>query len=205
MEDRSSAGVSWSFFLTKRELLYIIRNLTAPGLNKMAIKINDIPPEGLTLELEQKLDLFDTGIASTGFTATLSIKPTGAGIFSITGRAKAEIVLACSRCLKDFPYRIDTELSVELAPISSLGTSPEHELESSELDTEFYQGDEIDPVELVKEQLLISIPMVPLHGPDCKGLCPVCGTNLNEADCTCQKDSRGEFGAFSILKDLFKK
>jgi uncharacterized protein len=70
---------------------------------------------------------------------------------------------------------------------------------------EFYQGDEIDPVELVKEQLLISIPMVPLHAPDCKGLCPVCGTNLNEADCSCRKDGRGEFGAFSVLKDLFKK
>ncbi|HEX9136023.1 MAG TPA: DUF177 domain-containing protein, partial [Nitrospirota bacterium] len=66
-------------------------------------------------------------------------------------------------------------------------------------------GEEIDPVELVKEQLLISIPMVPLHGPDCKGLCPVCGTNLNEAACSCQKDGSGEFGAFSTLKDLFKK
>mgnify|MGYP006974890716 CR=1 FL=1 len=36
-------------------------------------------------------------------------------------------------------------------------------------------------------------------------LCPVCGTNLNEAACSCQKDGRGEFGAFSALKDLLKK
>jgi uncharacterized protein len=171
----------------------------------MAIKINDIPPEGLTLELEQKLDLFDKGTASTAFTAALNIKPTGAGILTITGRVMAELVLECSRCLKNFPYKIDTELNIDLAPMSSLGTSPEHELERSELDTEFYQGDEIDPAELVKEQLLISIPMVPLHGPDCKGLCPVCGTNLNEAACSCQKDGRGDFGPFSTLKDLFKK
>jgi uncharacterized protein len=179
--------------------------LTAPGSNKMAIKINDIPPEGLTLELEHKLDLFNEGTASTAFTAALSIKPTGAGILTITGRVEAEPALECSRCLINFPYKIDTELNIDLAPVSSLGTSPEHELERSELDMEFYQGDEIDPVELVKEQLLISIPMVPLHAPDCKGLCPVCGTNLNEADCSCQKDGRGEFGAFSVLKDLFKK
>jgi uncharacterized protein len=179
--------------------------LKAPGSNKMAIKINDIPPEGLTLEIENKLDLFSEGTASTAFTATLSIKPTGARIFNITGSVKAETVLECSRCLINFPYKIDTGLDIELAPVSSLGTSPEHELERSELDVEFYQGDQIDPVELVKEQLLISIPMVPLHAPDCKGLCPVCGTNLNEADCGCRKDGSGEFGAFSVLKDLFKK
>jgi uncharacterized protein len=171
----------------------------------MAIKINDIPPEGLILELEQKLDLFDEGTASTAFTADLSIKPTGAGTLTITGRIETKPVLECSRCLKNFPYTIDTELSIDLAPVGSLGTSPEHELERSELDTEFYEGDEIDPVSIVKEQVLISIPMVPLHSPDCKGLCPVCGTNLNEAECSCQKDGRGEFGAFSVLKDLFKK
>ncbi len=171
----------------------------------MAIKINDIPPEGLTLELEQKLDLFNEGTASTAFTAAITIKPTGAGIFNITGRVQAEPMLECSRCLINFPYKIDTGLDINLAPVSSLGTSPDHELERSELDIEFYQGDEIDPVELVKEQLLISIPMVSLHAPDCKGLCPVCGMNLNEADCGCPKEGRGEFSAFSGLKGLFKK
>ena len=179
--------------------------LKAPGSNKMAIKINDIPPEGLTLELEHRIDLFNEGTASTAFTAVLSIKPTGAGILNIAGRVKAEPTLECSRCLINFPYKIDVGMDISLAPVSSLGTSPEHELERSELDMEFYQSDQIDPVELVKEQLLISIPMVPLHAPDCKGLCPVCGTNLNEVDCGCRKDGGGEFGAFSVLKDLFKK
>ena len=171
----------------------------------MTIKINDIPPEGLTLELEHKLDLFNEGTASTAFTAALSIKPTGSGFLNITGWVKAEPTLECSRCLINFPHKIDAGMDINLAPVSSMGASPEHELERSDLDVEFYQGEQIDPVELVKEQLLISIPMVPLHAPDCKGLCPACGTNLNEADCGCQKEGHGEFGAFSVLKDLFKK
>ncbi len=171
----------------------------------MAIKINDIPPEGLTLRLEQKLDLFDQGSASTAFTAVLKIKPTGSGAVHISGRVQSEPLLECSRCLKKFAYGIDSELSIEAAPISAMETAPEHELVKGDLETEFYRGDEIEPLELVKEQLLISIPMVPVHSPDCKGLCPVCGTDLNGADCGCRSGDREDFGAFSALKDLFKK
>ncbi|HEY6011381.1 MAG TPA: DUF177 domain-containing protein [Nitrospirota bacterium] len=171
----------------------------------MAIKINDIPPEGLTLELARKLDLFDRGTASEEFSAVLTIKPEGEGLLHLSGRVKANPVLECSRCLKQFPYPVDTELNIDLAPAASIGTAPEHELDHSELEMEFYTGDEIDPVEYIKEQVLITIPMVPLHRSDCKGLCPVCGTDLNEADCSCRKDGGDEFKPFAALKDLLKK
>jgi len=171
----------------------------------MAIKINDIPPEGLTVELAHKLDLFDNGVASTAFTAVLSFKPSGAGLFHVAGRIQAEPLLECSRCLKTFPYRIDAEVSVELAPASAVESSTDHELDRSELDTEFYQGEELEPAALIKEQLLIAVPMVPLHDVNCKGLCPVCGKDLNEAGCDCTRDDQGVFGAFSVLKDIFKK
>jgi uncharacterized protein len=171
----------------------------------MAMNINDIPPEGLTLELAHKLDLFDKGIASTAFTAVLNFKPLGAGLLHVAGRIQAEPLLECSRCLKAFPYRIDAEVSIELVPASTVESAAEHELARSELDTEFYQGEEIEPVAIIKEQLLIAVPMVPLHDVNCKGLCPVCGKDLNEAGCGCQRDEQGTFGAFSVLKDIFKK
>jgi uncharacterized protein len=171
----------------------------------MAMKISDIPPEGLTLDLNEKCDLFGTGAAVTHCTATITIKPTGAQVFHIEGRVQADPEFECSRCLKIFSYHIDTELDITLAPEKVLGTAPEHELDRSELDMEFYQGEEIEPLDLVKEQLLITVPMVPLHRPDCKGLCPVCGTDLNETDCGCKEESPREFGAFSVLKDLLKK
>jgi len=171
----------------------------------MTIKINDIPPEGLSLELAQKLDLFDKGTASTAFTALLSFKPSGAGLVHVAGRIQAEPLLECSRCLRSFPHTIDAEVSVELVPASDLESTTEHELDSSELDTEFYQGEEIDPVAIIKEQLLIAVPMVPLHDVNCKGLCPVCGKDLNEAACDCNRNNQETFGAFSALKDIFKK
>ncbi len=170
----------------------------------MAIKINDIPPEGLTLELAQKLDLFDEGKTSTAFTAVLNIKPTGGGTIHISGRVQAEPDLECSRCLRRFPFKIDSELDVEVAPVSAINRVPERELTGGELETEFYQGEEIEPLEFVKEQVLISIPMVPVHAPDCKGLCSVCGSDLNKGDCGCRDKGQG-FGPFSGLKDLLKK
>lgn len=179
-------------------------SLTAPEKKEMAIKIKDIPPEGLTLELDRRLDIFGQG-EETAFKAVLIIKPTGSGNFHITGRIQSEPQLECNLCLKPFSFKIDTELSVDVAPLNSMGTSPEHELTGGELDTDFYEGDEIEPIDFVKEQLLISVPMVPVHSPDCKGLCPVCGTDRNEAECGCRKEGDEGFGPFSKLKDLFKK
>lgn len=171
----------------------------------MVIRISDIPPEGLTLELAQNLDLFDQGTATTAFQAVIGIRPASRGILRVTGKIRSSPVLECSRCLENFTFAIDTELDIELAPVGSLGGAAEHELAGGELDTEFYEGDVIEPVDLIKEQLLISIPMVPLHSPECKGLCSVCGTDLNKSECGHQRNAPGDFGAFSALKDLLKK
>jgi len=170
----------------------------------MAIKISDIPSEGLTLELNVKLDLPETGTASTPVKAALMIKPLGNGILRVNGSIQGSLLLECSRCLKKFPYAVNAKPSFELAPLNMMGTSPDQELGKGELDTEFYHGDEIEPTELVREQLLIALPMVPLHEPGCKGLCSICGKDRNEDECDCRQNLPNAFGAFSALKDLLK-
>ncbi len=171
----------------------------------MAIKINDIPPEGLSLKLAQELDLFDKGTDFAEFNAILQVKPEGKGILHVSGQIHAIAILECSRCLTGFPFKIDIDLNVDLAPVNSLSTGPEHELVSGELDIEFYQGDEIEPIEFIKEQILIAIPLVPLHDTECKGLCSVCGADLNKTQCGHQRNGPGDFGSFAALKDLLKK
>ena len=171
----------------------------------MAIKINDIPPEGLSLKLAEKLELLDQGSSTTIVTALLTIKPEGGGLFTVAGTMQAELELECSRCLKKFAHRVESQLNVSLVPEGSLNLTAEHELDPGELDTEFYQGDEIDPLDFVKEQALLSIPMTPLHRADCKGLCALCGADLNEAECGCSRDLEKETSPFSVLKDKFKK
>lgn len=168
----------------------------------MAIKISDIPPEGLTIELAESLDL--SGVL-TAYTAKLSIMPIGGAAFRITGMVKSAPVLECSRCLRSFNFSVDTDFDFELAPSSSMSSKPEHELERAELDIEFYEGEEIDPVDIIQEQILLSLPMVPIHSEECKGLCIVCGTDLNITDCGCNRDFTGEMSPFSVLKNILKK
>ena len=172
----------------------------------MAIKINDIPPEGLTVELSDKLDLFDEGRADTPFTATVTFKATGAGGFHVNGAVEATTSLECSRCLKRFPFAVrETAMDFELVPEGSQKMAAEHELGRSELDIEFYRGGEIEPAEFIREQLLLAVPMVPVHSPDCKGLCPVCGSDMNERGCGCEREiMEGAAHPFEALKKIIK-
>lgn len=172
----------------------------------MAIKINEIPPEGLTIEVEESLDLFDQGRATAPITATVAIKPESSGILHISGRAEGSAVLECSRCLKPFTFVIsDAMMDFYLAPERILGSPGEHELGKSDLDMEFFRGEEIEPLDLVREQVLLALPMVPLHAADCKGLCPACGADRNEKNCGCSSDALPERdNPFAALKTIIK-
>jgi uncharacterized protein len=67
----------------------------------------------------------------------------------------------------------------------------------------FYVNDEIDLGQLMLEQFYLSLPMKPLHSDDCKGLCPVCGTNWNRATCDCK--TQWEDPRLAALKALKKE
>lgn len=170
----------------------------------MAVKINDIPPEGLTVEIEDNLDIFDEGLAATPFTATLTILPGSGGSFHVTGKVSASAELECSRCLKRFTFLVqDAAMEFDLLPEGTLQQGAEHELGRAELDSEFYQGDEIEPKDYIREQVLLALPMVPVHREDCKGLCPVCGADRNERECGCPRETLPEKeNPFAVLKKI---
>jgi len=172
----------------------------------MAIKINDIPPEGMTIEVLDKADLFQEGAKTAEFRANITIKPEENGIFHISGALNATTVLECSRCLKEFSFAIkDAAMDFDLAPEQLLEAPGEHELGRGELDMEFYKGDEIEPAEVIREQVLLALPMVPVHAADCKGLCPICGADLNERACTCTQEAMGSpESPFAVLKKIIK-
>jgi len=172
----------------------------------MAIKISDIPPQGIVIDIEDKLDLVENGQAPAHYKATVTVRPEPNGIFHIAGKVDAETELECSRCLRRFPFTIkDADLDFDLLPERALATAAEHELGRSELDTEFYRGDEIEPQDFIREQILLALPMVPVHRQDCRGLCPVCGVDRNEKECGCQSDvPASEESPFAVLKKIIK-
>jgi uncharacterized protein len=105
--------------------------------------------------------------------------------FRLVGTVRTELELVCSRCLEPFRLPVDAAFDMRYLPASEAATEPEREVEEEDLETSYYRDDQIDLNELLREQFYLALPMKPLCGEGCKGLCPQCGTNLNAATCTC--------------------
>jgi len=106
--------------------------------------------------------------------------------FRLVGSVRTELELSCSRCLEPYRFPIDAAFDQRYLPLSAQGdTEMEHEIEENDLETSYYSNDQIDLNELIREQFYLALPMKPLCGENCKGLCGQCGTNLNVATCDC--------------------
>ncbi len=95
-------------------------------------------------------------------------------------------LLSCSRCLRSFPFRVAVEGRFTLCRLSpEVAAKEELELSLVDLDTGYFEGEEIDLSELVHEQIVLSFPMKPLCHEECRGLCPKCGADRNLEPCQC--------------------
>ena len=105
--------------------------------------------------------------------------------FRLVGRVRTELELTCSRCIEPYRFPIDAEFDQRYLPSSAASSAVETEVEDDDLETSYYSDDQIDLNELMREQFYLALPMKPLCGEDCQGLCPQCGTNLNTGTCDC--------------------
>jgi len=132
------------------------------------IDINRIPIGGLTLEEPvnpKKLQL-DTDMVK--FYEPISAR---AGVSLITNAVTVELSLSgamyliCSRCLQEFKIDLKKKFRLSYQANSAQST--------------------IDLDQDIKEEIILDYPIKPLCQPDCRGLCPKCGKNLNEGGCSC--------------------
>lgn len=120
----------------------------------------------------------------------------------LEGRVITQVSLVCSRCLATFETPIDSTFTIYFrkGTPQNLGEEEEIELDEQDLISATYSGDEIDLTHEIEEQVAMEVPLKPLCSQGCKGLCPVCGIDLNQNTCSC---SRNEFNLkFSVLKDF---
>jgi len=120
--------------------------------------------------------------------------------FRLDGRVQTTLELHCGRCLEAFELPIDASFDLRYQPHAENAGEGEREIEEDDLTTAFYENDQIDLGQLMEEQFYLSLPMKPLCSADCKGLCPVCGINLNRDSCDCQRE--WEDPRFAALKNL---
>ena len=105
-----------------------------------------------------------------------------------SGKVKATVEAFCDRCLAPVPVGIDGDFNLVYLPLSAAPVEAgEHEIvEDHDFDLAYFESDEgqvIDVDALVREQVQLGMPVHSLCNPDCKGLCPTCGIDLNTGSC----------------------
>ena len=144
---------------------------------------HEFPFEFEQIQISDDLDL-------RHFEGVVTIGRTPQGLI-VQADFSAETTLECVRCLNEFEYSLDWNLT-ELYAFSKKSVS------ASDLILSDNAHIELQP--LIREYALLEIPIKPVCKPTCKGLCAVCGEDLNKTDCG-HKDIAEE-SPFSALKDL---
>ncbi len=104
----------------------------------------------------------------------------------LSGELKAALNVPCDRCLIEVPVRIDQTVNLVFLPLETERvTKGEKELHEGDLELSYYENDELDVDQLIREQLELALPVRVLCQTECRGLCSQCGADLNTAACAC--------------------
>jgi uncharacterized protein len=140
------------------------------------------------------------GISSKGpVVGEITAENTGP-LLLVRGRLRAVLVLSCVRCLGEAEQLVEVDVEEEFA---SEYTSPDVDtIDRDEPEASAISEYMLDVSELARQQVALGVPMGFVCSPDCRGLCPSCGRNLNEGACECRlqgMDSR--WGKLAELLD----
>ena len=152
------------------------------------IGIGDLEPGGRReVSIEAPADwAVGTSQAQGPITAELVLHAHSGGVM-VTGTAAADFAHACNRCLADFT----ATLSVRIAEDFLSGDGGDYLVVDDTIDTE----------PMLRDELLLAVPLVPRCRDDCKGLCPECGTDLNTHACSGHETE--SVSPFAELRSLF--
>ncbi|MEW6139645.1 MAG: DUF177 domain-containing protein [Thermodesulfobacteriota bacterium] len=181
----------------------------------MKILIDDIPEEGLELDLTGDRAVLSQALESMPNLGELRLAPivTGrvnlvksGGEVLLTADVRVSASLECARCLTRFESPIHTDISLVLKPIAADNPS-ESDLVESDANYVFFHGPEIDVGKIILQELLLEVPMKPLCNPECPGLCARCGAPKGSDQCTCNSSDTIDprWKALADLKDKVRK
>jgi len=118
----------------------------------------------------------------------------------LDGRFAAKFELPCARCLEPVVQDVDRAFDLLYRPLGVDAGREEAAVTGAESEISYYKGEGVLLEEVLREQVLLALPLKVICRQDCKGLCPQCGANLNVTQCSCSEPA--EDPRWSALKDL---
>lgn len=116
----------------------------------------------------------------------------------VQGRISTAVEVECSRCLEVFEMDINSKIQFV---IQLLDTAEPEASDDDDFVIVPKTTGEFEIGARVREAILLDLPLKPLCSENCRGLCPMCGVNLNESECDCTPDKSDE--RWDSLKQLF--
>lgn len=171
----------------------------------MVIKIPEIEDEIMfsgTIDANEFESPFRDVDFSTPVEYSLKVHRSGKAL-RVQGYVHCGLSLVCARCLERFSYNVDTKVDFELVPKEMAPKEVELELERDDLDVHYYESEELDIIDIIQEEVILSIPMRAICKEDCKGLCERCGGNRNLGECKCDTRSHTRLG--ELLKSYLEE
>lgn len=106
----------------------------------------------------------------------------------VRGRMHVEMEADCDRCLEPAGFVIEGDFDLSYLPerLADEEGREEIALRNEDSDAAFYSDGGIELKDVLREQVLLAMPMRKLCREDCKGICPVCGANRNVSSCGCE-------------------
>jgi uncharacterized protein len=161
------------------------------------IKLDEITEDGLDLQWREErasLSTYLENFSNIDFAFETEIEGTAkitkaAQTILIKGGFRTLLRLHCARCLKEFLYPLSSSFDLTLYPSREASLEEEVELAEEDMESGFYEGGEIPLSEIACEQIFLEIPCQPVCDEGCRGLCSVCGKDLNLGSCGCPREN----------------
>ncbi len=156
--------------------------ISAAALEKNPFRFDTVIGDE-ALELSDQWSL--AGSVRTSGTATL-VDRGGVRSICIRGHITASALCDCDLCLKRVTHGMDSHFELHFCPVAMIDEGGETAINRDDTAMGFYDGDGVNLSDVVREQLLLWLPVRTVCSRDCKGLCQVCGCDRNLEPCDCR-------------------
>jgi uncharacterized protein len=164
----------------------------------MEFKISELEREPIEFDLELAPGAVDLGeeaaqvggLATSGQAEVLHEHRGPKDIVAdirLKGQFAGKFEVPCARCVDPVQIPLQAEFDLIFRPADADSEAPERSITAPETEIGYYQGDSLLLEDVLREQVLLALPVRTLCKPDCKGLCPRCGENRNSHPCTCDE------------------
>jgi uncharacterized protein len=149
------------------------------GLRSVRFQV-DIPADKIDFESKLKQT---SAIHAEG---TASLLNGSLGEIRVQGVLRVETETACDRCLEAIQLPMHSPFDLVYMPAGETSDGGEDEIDEAAVEVGFYEGNGLELEDVLREVVLLALPMQIVCDEACKGICAVCGQNRNQRECNCR-------------------